>query len=164
MADVLTIRVLDKNFTTLLKRIRTLPAMASNAMMEWGKGLENSLKESARQADIKPFTGSLYNKGIEWRQAPKGTTGRLFMRMHGVFLNSMKTHWVSIKPSRTTLVAWGQQAQKAGIMRGATLVAKGKINRYSIQVHKHPFIDLGFKRQRAKLRPTLQRFTRIALA
>lgn len=148
------------DLTTVLRVLKgihkRLPEMTSKAMMLWGKTLERDIKTSAKGADIRPFKGKLYGKGIEWRQKPKGRIGHLFIRLYGIYLDSMKPHWVSVHRRRTRLLAWAKQANNPKIVAKARLLEARGIKSFSIFVHKHPYIRRGWNRARPKLRPILK--------
>ena len=145
-----------------LKRIRRLPEMTSDAMMEWGKILEGDMKTVAWQKGIKSFTGTLYEEGIRWEQRPKGYTGRLFMRLYALALDAapLGGKWISVKPSRTHLVAWARQAIDGDLRRKALLVQKGKLKYFSLKVRGHTFIMDGWRRARSKLRPIIAKYAK----
>lgn len=144
--------------SNVLKRIRRrIPVMTSSAMMEWGKTLERDMKTSARQANIKPFTGTLYKKGIRWEQRPKGRIGRLLIRQYGIMLDEMKPHWVNITQRRTRLLKWGMRQSNDLIRNASVLIASGKLRKKSIYVRPHPFIMNGWGRARPKLLPIIKK-------
>lgn len=156
MVDVITVNIqgdLDRMDRVLSRIRRKVPESTSEALNEWGTILERDMKNSAIQAGIKPFTGTLFTKGIEWRMKPKGRIGRLFIRQYGVFLDSMRPHAVAFKKSRTRLLAWGLQARSLGVRVQAALVDEGIQKSAAIFVRPHPFIRRGFRRARPKLRP-----------
>lgn len=154
---VLKVRVSgEREVIRSLKRIGRFPAMTIEAMREWGETLERNMILSVRAAKIESFTGGLMNR-IEWRQAPKGKTGRLFIPYYGVMLNSMDPHWVSIKPRRMRLLSWGLQARNPYIRSGANDVAVGIRKRYGVYVTPHPFIRYGYNRTRPLLMPMIRR-------
>lgn len=157
MVTVLKIRNLQDIEYTIraLKGIhKKLPLMTSKSMMKWGKILERDMKMSAKKADIKRYTGGLLDTGIQWRQRPKGKIGRLFIRQYGVWLDSMKTHVVLVKPSRTRLLKWAKQANNPIIRKQAKNI--NKIGHFPLVVRKHPYIRAGWNRSRPKLRPILK--------
>lgn len=139
-------------------RVRRLPDTAvPDAIREWGNVLERDMKNSAFQADIKPFTGSIYSNGIEWRQRQKGLTGMLFMRRAYVYLDSMQPHWVNVTGSRRTLLAWALQAKSSSVRFQARMVQQGIIKKFGIHVSPHPFIQRGYNRSIKKLTPILNK-------
>lgn len=146
----------------VLKNIKKrMPEMPVRVMRKWGKILERDMKNSARKAGIKPFTGTLYNSGIQWRQRKTGRTGMLFMRNYAVALDSMKPHFVNVTSRRSRLLAWAKQADNQHIRRQADKIKT--IRKFPIHVTPHPFIRIGWKRARPKLRPLIQQETRLAL-
>jgi len=149
----------------VLARIqRRVPEMLSKEMMTWGKILERDMKESALAAQIKPFTGTLYSTGIQWRQRPRGRIGYLFVRDYGIKLDSMRPHWVNITARRTRLLAWAGQASDDLINNAATLIASGRMKRKAIFVRPHPFLRVGWNRARPKLRQRLKRAVQRGIA
>lgn len=138
---------------------RNLPEMTPKAMMRWGKILEKDMKVSARNANIKKFTGTLFGKGIRWKQRPRGKIGRLLIRNYGIALDSMKPHTVSISGRRTVFLKWAKQAYKTEISKNAGKVGK-KIRSFPLKVKPHPFIRSGWKRARTKLRPIIKQETK----
>lgn len=141
-----------------LNRVKKrLPIMTRESMRKWGRILERDMKQSARRARIKAFTGTLFNKGIEWRQGTKSDHGHLFMRIHGIYLDSMKPHYVNITRRRTRLLAWALKATSRRISRRARMISTGKISKYAIKVKPHPFIRAGYRRARPKLNTMLKR-------
>lgn len=141
-----------------LKRIRTrLPGWNSKAMLKWGKILEKDIKLSARSAGIKRFSGTLFKEGIQYRQKPNGRTGKLFMRLYGLHLDSMTPHRVNVNSSRARLLSWASQSRKGNIRKKAAGVRNRKIKDFVIFVKPHPFIRRGWNRARPKLGPILKR-------
>lgn len=131
--------------------------MTREGMREFGTTLVQDLKNSARQADIQPSSGTLFGSGIRYEQRGKSNQGEVFMRQYGIYLDSMAPHFVSIKASRSRLLSWAQRARSKGIRKKANLVAAGKLPSYSIYVKPHPFIERGYRRARRKLPLILQR-------
>lgn len=141
----------------ILNRVRNnLPQMTRNGMRRWGKILERDMKVSARASGIGDFTGTLSTIGIDYRQGQKSDWGYLFMRLYGIYLDSMIPHFVSVNRRRTRLLAWAKMARSGGIRRKARLVEQRRLPSFSIFVRPHPFIANGWRRARPKLRPILQ--------
>lgn len=69
------------------------------------------------------------SKGIRARKLRTNEYG-ISIPIEGIYLDSMRTHWVSLKRGRA-ITRW---AKKRGIRAR------------SIQVHAHPFIDAGYRR------------------
>lgn len=147
------------DFITVLKALdrmkRTLPEMTREGMRRWGYSLVDSLKIEAKLAGIQPFTGDLFSTGIRWEQRPRGNIGHLFMRLYGIYLDSMRPHGVSIHRRRTRLLAWAGQAQNPIIRKNAGRVEREELKNFYIWVKPHPFIAKGWNRARPKLRPFL---------
>jgi len=154
---------IDSSIRSLSKIKRRLPQLTSDTMMQWGKMLETSMKNSAKQAGIKSNTGELFGKGIEWRQRPRGKKGALFIRIQGVYLDSMRPHHVNIIRRRTRLLAWALQSNNIKIRQGAHQVQKGARRAFPIFVKPKPFIHRGYKRARKRLKPMLKRVSKIAV-
>ena len=138
--------------------------MPPKVMMEWGKILERDMKASAMDAGIQPFTGTLYDDGIQWRQRPKGKSGALFMRLYGIQLDSMEDHYVKLTTRRTRLLAWAKQANYEVVRDKAKAVEDGAKYPIKIFVRKHPFIYAGWRRARPKLRPLLKQHVKRIMA
>lgn len=142
---------------TLNRMKKRLPAMTILGMRRWGKILEKHMKRSARNAGISDSTGLLQGKGIEWRQGKRSETGHLFMRLYGIYLDSMEPHFVNLTRRRTRLLLWAKMARSPRIRKGAEDVEEGKVRGYSVFVKPHPFIAAGYRSARRKLRPVLKR-------
>lgn len=153
-----------KAVATLNRAKHTLPRMTILGMHRWGKILERHMKRAAKNAGIADYSGLLMGKGIEYRQGPRSENGYLFIRLHGVYLDSMKPHYVSVKRSRTTLLGWAAHARSGSIQTKAMLVQLGRMKRFSIYVKPHPFIATGYRTARPKLRPVLKRIAARAIA
>lgn len=149
-----------KKLDGYLNRIKRIPDLTREALYDWGKILERDMKSSAKIAHIRKFTGGLYSKGIEWRQRPRGNIGRLFIRKYGLYLDSMKPHWVNITRRRTRLLLWGQQADSDLIRNASILIASGRLRKKAIFVRPHPFIRRGWQMARPKLRLMLNQHYR----
>jgi len=143
----------------VLQRVRKqLPAMTSKVMLRWGKILERDMKTSLRNVTHR-FKGVSEKNGIRWEQGKRSSVGFLFMRREYLALDHMRPHWVSVKRSRTRLLAWAKQAKIPNIRRRAEMVERGKLKKFGIFVRPHPFIDIGWKRARPKLSPMLRKTT-----
>ena len=150
-----------------LEKLSTrLPQMEREGMRRWGKILEKDMKASAKEAKITPSSGnnSLFTNGIRYEQAKQGNIGRLFIRQYGIYLDSMKGHYVNIQRSRPNFVRWGKRARDANIRSGAYKVEQGMESRYGLYVQAHPFIRTGYKRARPKLTKILKQQTQRGLA
>lgn len=139
---------------------KQLPRMGPKTMKVWGNILERDMKFAARRANIKEYTGGLYDTGIQYRQRTNGRIGMLFIRQYGVMLDSMKTHVVSIHRRRSRLLHWASQAQKVSVSKNARLVQAGLLKNFPVVVRAHPFIRAGWNRARRKLRPLLKQNTK----
>jgi len=142
---------------TLNRIRRKLPSMTRKEMRKWGKILERDMKNSVRLSGINRHKGELSTTGIDWRQGPRSDHGELFMRIYGVYLDSMSPHWVSVTRRRTRLLAWAKQARSSSIRTKARSVEKGELKSFGVYVRKHPFIQAGYRRARPKLRSLLKR-------
>ncbi len=142
---------------TLNRIKKKLPQMVRKGMRRWGKILEKDMKLSARKAKIRRATGTLQGLGIRWDQGVRSDTGVLFMRLYGIYLDSMTPHYVNVTRRRTRLLAWAKIARSSTIRRKARMVEKRELKSFAIYVKPHPFIAQGFRRARPKLRPVLKR-------
>jgi len=166
MSVVLIVRVSGiQPLIQRLGRIKKLPDVISNTtMQEWGQILANDMKNAARKAGIVPFTGYLFAQGIRWEQRPKGRVGRLFIAKYGVQLDSMNPHYVSLKKTRTRLLAWAAQARSATLRLQSRIVSSGTRGvRVGVLVKPHPFILNGWRRARPKLNSILRRDVKRAI-
>lgn len=157
MVKVITINNLkdvDYAVRTLDRASKRLPRLTIDACRKWGNGLAKDIKLSAKKAKINSFTGQLFGNGIRWEQGKRSQTGYLFMRLHGIYLDSMEPHYVNVTRKRTRLLAWAKKSRK--FSRKARLMEKGKLNYFSIYVKPHPFIYRGYMTSRPKLRPLLK--------
>ena len=145
-----------KGARTLNRIKKRLPEMTRKGMRRWGKILVRDMKVSARRAGIRDFSRTLLTTGIRWDQGKKSDHGELFMRLHGVYLDSMAPHFVSVTRRRSRLLAWAKLARSSSISRKARRLEKGEIRRFSIFVRPHPFIANGYRRARPKLRSILK--------
>jgi len=149
----------------ILRRFKArLPKMTKEQMKKWGKILEKELKASARRADIRSFTGTLATSGIRYEQKPRGKIGKLFIRQYGIYLDSMGPHYVNVTRRRTILLAWASRAYMPRIRQKAKAVESGKRSKFSIRVHRHPFIRMGFKVARPQLTKMLKQSTAKAIS
>ena len=162
--------IIIKTSGDLFKAVRTLnrirnkmPQMTREVMRKWGDVLVKDMKSSAINADIKSFSGVLQGKGIRWEQKKRSNEGYLFIRLHGVYLDSMSPHYVSVTRRRTRLLAWAQQSRNMTIRKKARMVGSRKLSKFSIYVKPHPFIAGGYQRARPKLRPMINRATKQAI-
>ena len=164
MASLFRFRVIGlRRLQERVKNKRQLPAVLSDAMREWGVLAVRELKATARMRGITPSTGELFGNGIRWEQRPKGLNARILMRQYGIYLDRMAPHYVSIRRSRSRLLAWALRARSPSIRRKAELVQAGRLPSASIRVVPHPFILQGLVRADAKrpavLRGHLRRLT-----
>lgn len=139
-----------------LNRMRNnLPQMTREGMRRWGKTLERDMKTAAGQARIATFSGTLQTIGIDYRQGQRSDVGHLFMRLYGIYLDSMSPHFVSVHRRRTRLLAWAKMARSGALRRKARLVEQHKMTSFTVFVRPHPFIRNGWNRARPKLQPIL---------
>jgi len=144
---------------TLNRIKKRLPAMTISAMRKWGNILAKDVKVSARQAFIMDSSGKLQGNGIRWQQGPRSYVGYLFIRQYGVFLDSMKPHWVSVRNSRQGLMYWAKRAMIPNIRTRARMVEKGTMKSFGVYVKPHPFIRSGYAKARPKLKSLLRQST-----
>lgn len=154
MPKVITIRTTKDINTAIvtLKRINTrLPNMTREGMRQWGKVLVSHLKRSAGRAGIRSSTGTLFNKGIRWEQGKKSDKGYLFMRVYGIYLDSMAPHWVSVHRGRMRLLRWARIARNDRIRDMAQDISAGTRKKFKLKVKPHPFIKSGYKNAKSEL-------------
>lgn len=161
MAQIIQIDIRGKQkLKSLFKRVGRWPQFTREGMRDWGGILERDTKASATQARISRFTGTLWGKGIEWRQGPKSDHGGLFARKEYIQLDSMKPHFVNITKQRTVLLRWASRAGIPVIQTAARNIKSGRIKKYAVGVKPHPFIQRGYQRALPKLTPTLNKHRR----
>ena len=166
MPKVITIRTTKDISTCLLtlKRIHTrLPSMTREGMRQWGGILEQELKRSAHRAGIRSSTGTLFNKGIRWQQGKKSDQGYLFMRLHGIYLDSMKPHYVNVHKGRVRLLRWARMARSGKIRDKAQDIDAGVSKKFSIKVYPHPYINRGYRKAKSRLSRLFKKTTRAAI-
>lgn len=152
-----------KAVRTLNRMGKRLPQMTRETMRKWGHILVKDTKAAALNADIKSFSNILQGKGIRWEQGRKSDEGYLFIRLYGIYLDSMSPHFVNITRRRTRLLAWAKQSRNGMIRKKARMVETRKLTKFSIYVRPHPFIASGYRRARPKLRPILNRSIKNAI-
>jgi hypothetical protein len=160
MARIIIIRTSGDLFNAVitLNRIKKqLPEMTRLAMMKWGNILARDMKNSAIQARIQKFSGTLQTTGIRWEQGTRSDTGYLFMRLYAVYLDSMKPHYVNVTRRRTRLLAWAKMSHNSTIRRKSRMIERGELKNFAIFVKPHPFIAQGYSRARPKLLPIIKR-------
>lgn len=146
-----------RHLVATLERIkRRLPKMTREAIRKFGHILVRDLQSSARKARIKRSTGVLQKSGIRWEQGSKSDTGMLFIRLYGIYLDSMRAHYVNVTRSRSRLLAWAKRSRSSRIRSKARMLEKGEIKKFSIYVKPHPFIARGYQTARPKLRAILK--------
>lgn len=136
---------------TLFGRVGRFPQLTIDTTRKWGKILERDTKTSARQAGIKRSSGTLFGRGIRWDQKPNGRIGTLFVRQYGVFLDSMRPHWVSMRKGRGVLLRWAETARSSKLQDVSAKIQGGTIKNHGIFVKPHPYLRTGFNRARPKL-------------
>jgi len=160
MARTITISTsgeLKHSIRTLSRIHRNIPKNTKDVMCKWGNILVRDTKNSALDSGIKAFSGTLYGNGIRWEQGKRSNVGYMFIRKYGIYLDSMKDHFVSVNRNRTRLLAWAKQSRSSAIRTKANKIEKGKLKSFSIFVKKHPFISKGYNRARPKLLPLVKR-------
>ncbi len=166
MTTLITIKGLDQ-LEKVTRNIGQLDASSrkgiSRGIREWGNIAVRDLKDASKQASIDTFKGNLRGNGIRWEQAENSVVGRLMIPAYGIELDSMKPHWVNVTKQRTTLLAWANQARSSSIRRRAALLGAGRLDRFSVYVHPHPFIDTGLKRANQKLNPIISKQVNTAI-
>ena len=154
LTNILTVKLKQgsvKTFESMVKRVRKIPDLTSEAMNQWGHILAKDLQVSAKiHGKIKPWRGTLMSdKGIQWRQKPKGRVGRLYMVRYGVMLDRMTPHFVSLKPGRL-ITQWAKDPNKMNITPRTVKPFQ------AIRVKPHPFISAGYRIARPKLKTIIK--------
>ncbi len=159
--DTRQLDVLMGNFKNLSPNMQK---SCREGMREWGNILVRDLKDSAKiNGKLKDFTGDLQGKGIRWEQSRTGNIGKLLMPQYALDVDSMEDHWVNVKSSRGVLLKWALQARSEKIQRRARLVAEGRLDRFGVFVHQHPFIQSGLNKSIPKLNVIISRQVNTAI-
>ena len=146
-----------RNALVVLNRIkRRLPQMTREAIRKFGGVLVRDMKVSARRARIRRSLGVLQTTGIRWDQGKKSDIGMLFIRLYGIYLDSMRPHYVNITRGRSRLLAWAKMSRSSRIRSKARKIESGELKKFSIYVKPHPFILRGYRTARPKLRSILK--------
>jgi hypothetical protein len=144
---VVTITVKTRGMENVQKLAGRLPkAMReeiSDANFNYAMLARDSLRNQLMRTSER-WRYKIYN-GIKARKKSKFTSV-VVVPLEGIALDSMKTHWVSLKKGRL-ITEWAED--------------KG-INASAIEVHKHPFIDAGLRRVRKRLTTELRKGVRKA--
>lgn len=167
MVKVITINTqgdLVKAVRTLNRIKNNVPEMTREVMRKWGNILVKDMKAAAINADIKSFSQTLQRTGIRWEQTKKGNEGYLFIRLYGIYLDSMNPHFVNVTRRRSRLLAWAKQSKSSSIRRKARRIETRELSKFAIYVKPHPFIASGYRVARPKLRPMIIQSTKKALA
>jgi hypothetical protein len=160
MAKIIMIRGATDliNANGYLNRVlNILPKVINNMMIKWGNILVRELKQSAKNAGIGNFTGTLQKRGIRWEQKKRNMRGELFMRQYGIFLDSMNPHYVNVNNRRQKLLRWSLRAKRQSIRERGKKVETGELKKFSIHVNRHPFIDRGNRLALRRLNPMAKR-------
>lgn len=133
MPVAVTVQIKDKGTFAYLKGLSTRakkigPRETWNLTQFGAREIRESHERTSEE-----FEGKI-SGGIRARKLKTATYG-IFIPQAGIMLDSMSTHWVSLKRGRT-ITRW---AKKRGITAKA------------IQVSKHPFIDAGYQRMLNRL-------------
>ena len=111
----------------LSKRTKKIGDEEAGKLAQFGV---EALMQSAALAGIAPWRGNLFGpNGISVKRLAKHRYG-IQIPMHGIFLDRMKPHYVSLKKGRL-ITQWA--TEKLGKRSG------------SIFVSPHPFIERGYK-------------------
>lgn len=152
------------NAVITLNRIKkNLPRMTREVMRKWGGIVVKDTKNSAIEAGIQSSSNVLMSKGIRWEQGKRSDVGFMFIRLYGIYLDSMKPHFVSVTRRRSRLLSWAKRSRSPNIRRKARLVELKKIDSFGIYVKPHPFIRSGYAKARPKLTSMIRRSTKFAI-
>ena len=141
------------------KTLSMFHRLPKNLQDEVGKGMydmalnnQNSLKKQLRMVS-KSFKGNHKIKpGIKARKISNNTS-IVNMPLEGIYLDSMKTHWVSLKRGRM-ITRWAIERGLEGV--------DGRLPR-AIQVHAHPFIYDGMLNAKKKNKSILNNIAKKAI-
>ena len=139
------ITINDKEVRDFLKKGQKLPVWIRESIMNWGFTLQQDLRIAAPG-----YTGKLAS-GINWKE--RGNTFQLEMPIEGVYVDSTRTHWVSLNKSNARNKRLAEWALNHGIAKERN----GYVTPGSLLVHKHPFITRVVNRDVLKLDNHLRR-------
>ena len=144
MTITIDVRLKTGHVIDRIKRIRrNVPKQMGNAGYDYVKAAQRQVRFMHTKTS-KSWRRSIWNS-IQARRLSKNRSV-LVIGQKGIFLDSMRPHWVALKRGRL-INRWARD-------RGLTQAA---IAQKSIFVRPHPFIDAGLRRARHKLKPILQR-------
>ena len=129
---------------------KNFPIAAKKGLDDFGKSMVRSMK---REITLKKliWRGKLHS-GVRWERSRSG--GRLWMPIHGVYMDSMRPHWVQFKQTRTKLIQWAEQKGNLNVKIAAA--SKG-----GMFVRPRPFIDTVLKRRLEVLRREVKRHIKL---
>ena len=125
------LRIRDNGTFAYLRNLpKRVPIIGNRETWNLNQSGARLFKESAKRAGIKDWRRLLLSRtGIQPRKIGKNRYG-IFIPLYGIFLDSMRPHFVSFKRGRL-ITRWAKQK---GI--------KGR----GIMVKPHPFVNRGFRR------------------
>ena len=124
----------DQFVKTLPKKLRE---SMEKAFQRYGKNTEKNFKMASAEAGF--WSGEVY-QSIKWRKRKLG--GYLEISQEGIYLDSMRPHWVALKKGRK-ITEWAQTkgfALSRGRGGGADVTIYPFATR-SLFVRPHPFIE-----------------------
>ena len=132
---MITIQIDARNAIEMVRGISTnLPKSIDKGLEELALKAVDNLRLSAEQANIK-FWGkgkerSIFKGGI-FKRRMGNNQYNVYMAQHGIYLDSMRPHWVSLKRGRE-ITQWAKDRGLGHLVGGAIIV------------RPHPFIKRAF--------------------
>ena len=159
MTIVIDLQSEGQPFDKTRKRLDRIPQIVRDSLDNWGNNyLKLLMLRSAFFEGTEPLrsvSGDLA-KGIKWVEMGRSNTGALTIIQSGVYVDSMRTHWVSVRRDRAKLLNWAFQSNNPRFIYLAEKVKTGELDGFGIRVHAHPFIRRGIDNSRRILPEVLQ--------
>jgi len=145
------VQIEARDATNMVQQISAnLPKSIDRGLREFSKRAVFNLREAAKSGGrpIKQWGGgkehSIFSgRGLFSRRVGRGRgiQYNVYMAQHGIYLDSMKPHWVSLKRGRD-ITKWALYHNIAFRLAGGEVMTK--YGWHSIYVRPHPFIRRGY--------------------
>lgn len=145
----------NKVINMLTGYTRTIPQGGNEGIRKVAEYGTFALKDEAIKANIKPWRGVL-NRSIRAVKKSK-SSWVIKMAKHGVYLDSMRPHWVSLKRGRL-ITQWAKdRGIIANVSGGYGEVWMYPVNKRSVYVRPHPFIAHAVTRMNRKAKTIVEK-------
>ena len=145
---MITIQIDARNAIDMVHNISVnLPRTIDKGMEELALKSVDNLRQSALDANIQPWgkgkERSIFRGGIFKRKISE-TQYNIYMAKHGIYLDSMRPHWVALKRGRE-ITRWALDRGLAIPMKfGGAMATIYPVGLRKIWVKPHPFIKDAF--------------------